>query len=460
MSDGPKVFFTHLREMTERFDPRYHSPVFANNLLGIRRKPFRRIGDCCELSDETWDKASLFHDQFPYIEIGAINTELGETTEPEILPTSEAPSRAQMVVRRGDILVSMTRPTRNAIARVSDSIDVAIASTGFAVVRKVDDEVVLRDYFFHVLRFDLCTIQFDQRCSGGNYPAITKDDFRKTIIAVPSLDVQKQIVEGLDAAYAAKRKADENATRLLSSIDDIVLSELGIPPLPPQDDSLAARMFFVPARQLAEKTLAPSHYFECLDFSASRFPCRRFSDVVAIDPAETNSGASGRCSFVPMDAVSAEYGRIEHFETVEADRTNGYSCFRNGDVIWAKITPCMENGKSAVVESSDTGLLFGSTEFMVFRPRSTDIDPRYLHCLLRLRRLRQVAARHFTGSSGHQRVTGAFFAGLEIPVPPLPAQHAIAAKAMAAIKEAKQRRTDASLALETARKNIEAELIG
>lgn len=296
--------------------------------------------------------------------------------------------------------------------------------------------------------------------SGATVQSLNTNELLNLQIPVPSLDVQKRIVEGLDAAYAAKRKADENAARLLSSIDDIVLSELGIPPLPPQDDSLAARMFTVPARQLAEKTLAPSHYFECLDFSASRFPCRRFSDVVAIDPAETNSGALGRCSFVPMDAVSAEYGRIEHFETVEADRTNGYSCFRNGDVIWAKITPCMENGKSAVVESSDTGLLFGSTEFMVFRPRSTDIDPRYLHCLLRLRRLRQVAARHFTGSSGHQRVTGAFFAGLEIPVPPHSVQCRIVGKVTTMREDAKSLKSAAALTLSSTMVSIEDQMVG
>ena len=217
----PSIFFAQLREMTERFDPRYHSPAFAANLYHIRRGRWCSLAECCEISTETWDRVSMFPDQFPYVEIAAINTDDGEISAVESLPTAEAPSRAQMIVRSGDVLVSTTRPTRNAIARVSDEIGTAIASTGFAVIRAINGDIVSPDYFFHALRFNFCTMQFDQRSSGGNYPAITKDDLRKTIIPVPSPEVQRQIVAELDAAYAAKRAADEKATKLLASIDGV-----------------------------------------------------------------------------------------------------------------------------------------------------------------------------------------------------------------------------------------------
>lgn len=457
MSGGPKVFFAHLREMTERFDPSYFLPEYRDYATRLKScgMPVLRLSQWIDSIDSGMGEYDL-SDKMGWRYLNVNNIVPGSIDDRGCGYILTPPDLGNVnVIKRGDIVTGRVG-TIGVFVKYADDMPAYISDNVFRIRLKDCNP----DYVLAVLNSSIAQKQLERAAKGSLQRVVNKKTIRDLQIPVPPPDVQKRIVEELDAAYAAKRNADEKAAQLLASIDDIVLSELGIPPLPPQDDSLAARMFFVPARQLAEKTLAPSHYFECLDFSASRFPCRRFSDVVAIDPAETNSGASGRCSFVPMDAVSAEYGRIEHFETVEADRTNGYSCFRNGDVIWAKITPCMENGKSAVVESSDTGLLFGSTEFMVFRPRSNEIDPRYLHYLLRLRRLRQVAARHFTGSSGHQRVTGAFFAGLEIPVPPLPAQHAIAAKAMAAIKEAKQRRTDASLALETARKKIEAELIG
>lgn len=127
---------------------------------------------------------------------------------------------------------------------------------------------------------EFCTKQFNQYSSGGNYPAITKDDFRKIIIPLPPLPEQRKIVAELDAAYAAKRAADEKATKLLASIDDMVLSELGIANLTKPDTSLSSRMFIVSAKEVANATLAPDHYFDAIDFSKARYSCERFVERV------------------------------------------------------------------------------------------------------------------------------------------------------------------------------------
>ena len=65
--------------------------------------------------------------------------------------------------------------------------------------------------------------------------------------------------------------------------------------------------------------------------------------------------------------------------------------FQEGDLLWAKITPCMENGKSAVAEGLLNGYGFGSTEYHVFRPKSADLNIKYLYALLRMKRLRLAA---------------------------------------------------------------------
>lgn len=454
--ESPKIFFVHLREMTERFDPRYHSPAFAANLCHIRRGRWCSLAECCEISTETWDRVSMFPDQFSYVEIAAINTDEGEISAVESLPTAEAPSRAQMIVRSGDVLVSTTRPTRNAIARVSDEIGTAIASTGFAVIRAINGDIVSPDYFFHALRFRFCTMQFDQRSSGGNYPAITKDDLRKTIIPVPPLEVQRQIVAELDAAYAAKRKADEKATKLLDSIDDMVLKELGIAKLPKPDTSLSSRIFTVPAREVLNMTLAPDHYFDSIDFSKTKYPCERFVERIEIDPP---FGLEQITKLVSMESVSAEWCTIENIEDISPDATQGYSTFRGGDVIWARITPCMENGKSAVVEAEPSECFCGSTEFLVFRPKDDKVNPYYLQSLLHLKRFREVAAHHFTGTSGHQRVTADFFKSISIPIPPRSVQDRIASTASSIRAEARKLKADATAALNAAKRKIEVRIV-
>src|SRR5208282_1768296 len=74
-------------------------------------------------------------------------------------------------------------------------------------------------------------------------------------------------------------------------------------------------------------------------------------------------------TFVPMPAVDAELGAITAPEIRKFSQVRkGYTAFREGDVIFAKITPCMENGKSAVARNLTNGLGFGSTEFHVLRP--------------------------------------------------------------------------------------------
>lgn len=139
--------------------------------------------------------------------------------------------------------------------------------------------------------------------------------------------------------------------------------------------------------------------------------------------------ACSRVSFVPMEAVSERSGSIEAGEeALLEDVSRGYTSFEEGDVIWAKITPCMQNGKSAVARNLKNGVGFGSTEFHVIRTIDPAVAlPEYLWVLLRLDIVRQAAVHYFTGSAGQQRVPADFLEGLVIPLPDIHTQKAIVA---------------------------------
>lgn len=112
-------------------------------------------------------------------------------------------------------------------------------------------------------------------------------------------------------------------------------------------------------------------------------------------------------AFVPMAAVS-EDGRLTGTEMRPiADVAKGYTYFERNDVLMAKITPCMENGKAALLDSLETERGFGSTEFHVLRPRP-GVDRRFLFYLVWNRRFRDEAAKHMTGSAGQKRVPSAY----------------------------------------------------
>ena len=118
-------------------------------------------------------------------------------------------------------------------------------------------------------------------------------------------------------------------------------------------------------------------------------------------------------------------GEIINRREIAIGKSKGYTRFEENDLLWAKITPCMQNGKCAVVKDLKEGFGMGSTEFHVFRSITNEAKPEYLHSLLRTMRLRKAAMNYFTGSSGQQRVSSEFIENLYIPVPPLSVQEEI-----------------------------------
>ncbi|MDZ4146075.1 MAG: restriction endonuclease subunit S [Burkholderiales bacterium] len=154
------------------------------------------------------------------------------------------------------------------------------------------------------------------------------------------------------------------------------------------------------------------------------------SEAVAVNPKidRTQLADDTSVSFVPMAAVGAADGSIDA-STVRpyAEVKKGYTHFRENDVLFAKVTPCMENGKMAVARKLMNGMGFGSTEFHVLRPRE-GVDPHYVYHFVSSQTFRKEAARHMTGAVGLRRVPSAFLESAEIPLPPLDVQRVIVAE--------------------------------
>jgi type I restriction enzyme S subunit len=162
----------------------------------------------------------------------------------------------------------------------------------------------------------------------------------------------------------------------------------------------------------------------------SGWPQKQLSEVVDFNPHLDKSAYRDdlEVSFVPMAAVEAGSGRMEvsqarRFSTVK----KGYTPFREGDVLFAKITPCMENGKMAVVPKLSNGLGFGSTEFHVLRPHQ-GIDPRYVYYFVSSQGFRREAAHRMTGAVGQKRVPKSFLEEASIPAPLFADQQLIVAE--------------------------------
>ncbi len=133
-------------------------------------------------------------------------------------------------------------------------------------------------------------------------------------------------------------------------------------------------------------------------------------------------------SFVPMAAVSEVEGKIITPEVkLLSEVKKGYTHFADGDVILAKITPCMENGKAASVRGMVNGLACGTTEFFVLRSRGA-IDQDYLFRFIRQESFRRAARATMQSGVGQARVPKDFVLETKIPLAPLPEQRRIVAK--------------------------------
>lgn len=132
-------------------------------------------------------------------------------------------------------------------------------------------------------------------------------------------------------------------------------------------------------------------------------------------------------TFVPMSAVDEVSGMIVFPQIRKlADVRKGYTYFAEGDVVFAKITPCMENGKSAIARGLRNGIGFGTTEFHVLRAGSL-VTAEWLHLLVRSKDFRDGAQANMCGAAGQQRVPIRFLENVEIPIPPLAEQRRIVA---------------------------------
>ncbi|MCI0377722.1 MAG: restriction endonuclease subunit S [Gemmataceae bacterium] len=169
------------------------------------------------------------------------------------------------------------------------------------------------------------------------------------------------------------------------------------------------------------------------------------AEVSELNPPKPAPGylpADAEVTFIPMPAVDADSGKVSAPMTRPFGKVrNGHPSFQDGDVIMAKITPCMENGKAAVVRRLSNGVGFGSTEFHVLRP-SRAVLADYLYHYIRQESFRQAAAAQMTGSVGQKRVPADFLKQAELPLPPLAEQQRIVAKVealLARVNAARQR---------------------
>ena len=295
------------------------------------------------------------------------------------------------------------------------------ASTNTFVPFEIKENKINRDFLFIVLK---PTLQRLQKFDSVNRETYTTDEILNLQIPLPPLEKQREIVASLQDLQdkIAAKEAEQNA--LKERIESHIYGALG---LQKQSQAPKQRVFVVNFKDLERWDLRHNQN-QVRHFERSEKSTRLLSEICHINPSVDMKEFIKRdenASFIPMEALSTD-GRTFKTISKKAALCKGFTKFQNGDLLWAKITPCMQNKKSAVVSGLENGVGFGSTEFFVVRAKDlNEVDINFILQFLRTNFVIEQAKSHFKGSAGQQRVPKEFLENFKIPLPPLEIQRKI-----------------------------------
>jgi len=459
-----QMFRVPLSQVEGRLDPFFYQQDVLQFIKGIREKTnCKKLGALGHFErGVVYTSEDECAEGVPVLRANNVNLATGQLDLNDLVRISTALKFDQrQKIRVGDILIcgaSGSKDHAGKACMINQPLEAYIG--GFMLVLRCHPSVNA-EYLGYYLQSKLFRTQIHRHLGGTNINNVSAELLKNLDIVLPELDIQLHIATLMRDAHAQKTRLEAEAKALLDSVDTVLFRHWGrISPNFPAD-SLTQRIFKVSINAIDNRLDAPANWAP-FDLRSPVYPSVRLSQIAAINPSTDFSDLpeSGAVSFVPMDCVDEVWGEVTEDHSRLYSESKGYTEFQEGDVLWAKITPCMQNGKSAIAQ----GLLhqrgFGSTEFHVFRVDASQLDARYLLAVLRLRYLRKYATLFFGGSAGHQRVDASFFQKLAIPLPPLAVQQKIAAEIEHLKTQAQVLGQQAQAVLDQAKQQTEQLILG
>jgi len=389
------------------------------------------------------NKASIFSN-FPLVELGMVIKQRKESIviddakiykrcrvqlygngvvlrDPDGIEGKEIKTKKQQVCKTNDFLVAEIDAKFGGYGIVPNELDGAIVSSHYFLF-EVDTSKLLSEFLEIVVK---CNDFSKQVKSTGstNYSAIRPSHVLGYLIPLPSLEEQNILVQAYNNRIAEAKRLEDKAKSLDDGIEEYLFYELGISK---KEEKLAPKglnfINFLVISVWGADRLLKGRNTKLLE--SNKYKNELLSSVAFINPQNDLShlNSTSEMSFIPMECISDDYGEVIELRNGIKENSSGYTKFQEGDLLWARITPCMQNGKSAIVKGLANGSGYGSTEYHVIRQRQSNVRIEYLYHLLRLKSVLEEATNFFTGSAGQQRVPKYYLENLMIPIPPIDVQ--------------------------------------
>ena len=451
-------FIAKSSELFDRFDPKY---VAFKRRAANFRYPAVKMGSLLSESPEYGaGEAGIerVDEATPrYIRI----TDIDENGE--LLPglgMTAANVEPQYFLRDGDLLFARSGNTvGKSYLHESGQVPYPCFYAGY-MIRFRFSEKVLPKYVFAFAQTPYYHewVSAIQRSAGQ--PNINAQEYRSLEIPLPPLPEQRKIVAELDAAYAAKRAADEKATKLLASINDMVLKELGIAKLPKPDTSLSSRIFTVPASEIYNGRLDAYYYkgnFKELNKKLSCCNCVPFCRLITeiyngIDCRDYKESGVPYLKVANVKPGELDFDDLKYIDSQEVGAKD--IALRAGRMLLTR----KGTFGNAIALGEDYDYVI-SSEVFCLSIKNELVDVHYLETFVNSSVGRMLCDKYkigaIMGSLSQEAVKA-----LPIPLPDAKVQHRIASRASSIRAEARKLKADATVALEVAKRKIEAGIIG
>ena len=349
-----------------------------------------KFTDCIEI---VGSKPTLYEGTKQYVSTGAVEEYFINEKSIEEYSYKERPSRADLVGKSGDILFAKMAETKKTLILDKET-ENYLFSTGFFAIRPKNG-ILTTKCLYYLLNSKNFLNQKDKNSSGATQKAITNAGLEKINVNIPLFFKQDQIVKQFDLLTDIIKKYQSQLKKLDTLIKSRFIEMFGNP--------------------------------QCI---LNNWKVNPLSDYCIVNPKKSELEPipdDYELSFIPMQSVSengdVDTSSIKHYKDVKT----GFTYFRENDVLFAKITPCMENGKGGVARKLKNQIGFGSTEFHVLRPIETISNSEWIYRLTTFKTFRKDAENNMTGSAGQRRTPKEFFDKYKVGLPPIELQNDFAA---------------------------------
>lgn len=370
-------------------------------------------------------------------------------------------TKNQFKIKKSQFLLSKIDARNGAFGVVPTELDNGIITGNFWTF-DVDTSLINP----HYLSILTGTPMFQRLCQSAsvgttNRNYLQEDLFHDFEIPLPSLTEQEEILASYNANMQNAMKLAFELEIFNATYENTLFEFLGITKIPVKEATNSLQFInLVNTSRWGYQYLLNHEQSERL-LDTKKYPQKLLSSLVLLNPTTSFNELKkdDKISFLPMECVSDLYGEVIEYREGDVKSSGGYTKFQEGDLLWSKITPCMQNGKSCIVENLENGFGYGSTEYHVIREKEdSEIHLRFLYHILRTKYVLTNATFHFTGSAGQQRVPIEFLANLNVPLPSIDEQKEISIELDKLIADRKVKQVKVTELKEQAIKDFEAKI--